>query len=51
MEEKSENDDVATEVLDQNFGDDPVAVRQTNHYQEEYVWGFVEKWDELIELW
>jgi SAM-dependent methyltransferase len=33
----------------QSFGDDPVAVRQTDHYQDEYVWGFVDKWDELID--
>ena len=34
---------------DQDFGDVPVAVRETDHYQEEYVAGFVEKWDELID--
>lgn len=33
----------------QNYGDDPLAVRDTNHYQTEYVQSFVEKWDELID--
>ncbi len=32
----------------QNFGLNPVEVRDTTHYQDEYVTGFVEKWDELI---
>ena len=32
----------------QEFGADPNAVRETNHYQAEYVQSFVEKWDELI---
>ena len=34
---------------DQAFGDDPVAVRDTNHYAQEYVQGFVDKWDALID--
>ncbi len=33
----------------QNFGDDPLDVRATDHYTEEYVSSFVEKWDELID--
>jgi SAM-dependent methyltransferase len=33
----------------QAFGVDPIAVRQTNHYREEYVHAFVQKWDELID--
>lgn len=33
----------------QHFGDDPEAVRLTNHYQNEYVGNFVEHWDELID--
>lgn len=32
----------------QNFGKKPTAVRKTDHYQEEYVPHFAEKWDELI---
>jgi glycine/sarcosine N-methyltransferase len=33
----------------QNYGDDPLAVRESDKYQEEYVHSFVEKWDELID--
>jgi SAM-dependent methyltransferase len=33
----------------QDFGHDPVAVRETDHYEKEYVRGFVDKWDELID--
>ncbi len=38
-----------SETKQQSFGDDPVAVRQTDHYTEEYVDSFVDKWDELID--
>lgn len=33
----------------QRYGKDPVSVRKTDHYQEEYIQSFVEKWDELID--
>ncbi|MCC5785762.1 MAG: class I SAM-dependent methyltransferase [Phycisphaerales bacterium] len=33
----------------QGFGKDPVKVRRTDHYEQEYVEGFVDKWDELID--
>lgn len=33
----------------QEFGPDPLTVRDTDHYTNEYVKGFVEKWDELID--
>ena len=33
----------------QQFGDDPLSVRETGHYQAEYAHSFVEKWDELID--
>jgi SAM-dependent methyltransferase len=33
----------------QDFGRDPLAVRTTDHYRQEYVEAFVEKWDELID--
>jgi len=36
-------------VGDQNFGESPVSVRDSDHYQAEYVSGFVDKWDELID--
>jgi len=34
---------------DQDYGNDPLAVRESDTYQEEYVHSFVEKWDELID--
>ena len=33
----------------QDFGKQPLKVRETGHYEEEYIRGFVEKWDELID--
>jgi len=33
----------------QNYGANPLKVRQTDHYQAEYVQTFVEKWDQLID--
>ncbi len=33
----------------QEYGDDPLQVRETDHYVKEYVHGFVEKWDALID--
>jgi glycine/sarcosine N-methyltransferase len=34
---------------EQCFGDDPLCIRETDHYQHEYVTSFVDKWDELID--
>jgi glycine/sarcosine/dimethylglycine N-methyltransferase len=34
---------------EQNYGDDPLADRATDLYRREFVMGFVEKWDELID--
>lgn len=33
----------------QLYGDDPTKVRDTSHYQAEYVENFVERWDQLID--
>ena len=33
----------------QDYGDDPLTVRESDKYQEEYVHAFVDKWDELID--
>lgn len=33
----------------QEFGDAPTTVRDTDHYQHEYVHDFVERWDEYID--
>ncbi|MFW6203671.1 MAG: methyltransferase domain-containing protein [Actinomycetota bacterium] len=40
---------VQTAVPEQDFGDSPTDVRTTDHYVAEYVEGFVDKWDELID--
>ncbi|CAM03172.1 glycine/sarcosine N-methyltransferase [Saccharopolyspora erythraea NRRL 2338] len=34
---------------EQVFGDNPLEVRESDHYTHEYVGGFVDKWDELID--
>ena len=34
---------------EQDFGDTPESVRESDHYRSEYVDGFVDKWDELID--
>ena len=36
-------------ITEQRFGSQPLEVRQTDHYQQEYVESFVDKWDELID--
>ena len=38
-----------SKIQKQSFGKEPTKVRDTDHYQEEYVKSFVEKWDELID--
>ena len=37
------------EQKEQGFGEEPLEVRDTDHYQEEYIQKFVEKWDDLID--
>ena len=34
---------------EQVFGDNPLEVRESDHYTHEYVGGFVDKWDDLID--
>ncbi len=34
---------------EQNYGSNPTEVRETDKYTSEYIRGFVEKWDELID--
>ncbi|MEQ8272828.1 MAG: class I SAM-dependent methyltransferase [Deltaproteobacteria bacterium] len=48
MSAQTNTQDISTE-RDQEFGDNPIAVRDTEHYREEYVHNFVEKWDALID--
>ncbi len=45
------NSTVTEEEIDsvQDYGDDPVSVRETDQYRAEYVHAFVEKWDSLID--
>lgn len=33
----------------QDFGSNPMKIRDTDHYKKEYVHRFVDKWDELID--
>ncbi len=33
----------------QDYGENPIAVRKTDMYVNEYIGGFVDKWDELID--
>ena len=37
------------ENVHQDYGDDPLSVRESDKYQEEYVESFVDKWDDLID--
>ena len=48
------NQDIAKKVLtdpdfEQQFGENAVERRETDNYVQEYVGGFVDKWDELID--
>lgn len=43
------SDQQAFGTFKQSFGKDPIEVRETEHYQLEYIHEFVEKWDELID--
>jgi len=36
-------------MKEQDYGSDPTAVRETDKYVDEYIGGFVDKWDELID--
>jgi glycine/sarcosine N-methyltransferase len=42
-------DESLLEYKPQDYGVDPTAIRDTDKYTDEYVRGFVEKWDELID--
>jgi len=35
--------------LEQDYGSDAISVRETDKYVSEYIRGFVDKWDELID--
>jgi len=36
-------------VQQQDYGDNPVEVRETDHYKAEYIESFVDHWDQLID--
>jgi len=44
----AENQSLA-EYQEQDYGKNPTEVRESDKYADEYVRGFVEKWDELID--
>ncbi|MBI4799627.1 MAG: methyltransferase domain-containing protein [Desulfarculus sp.] len=37
------------DLVEQTFGPDPLAVRHTDHYLQEYVTSLAEKWDEIVD--
>lgn len=37
------------EMKSQDFGHEPTAIRESDHYTSEYTGDFVDKWDELID--
>lgn len=47
--EASEKKKTLLEYEPQEYGENPTSVRSTDQYTDEYVRGFVEKWDELID--
>ncbi len=49
MSSSSLQDDAGLQSFAQNYGDDPLAARESDLYRGEFVTGFVEKWDELID--
>ena len=44
------NEETTVAPTEQNYGDDPLQVRQTDKYQTEYVQSFVEKWAEGFDV-
>ena len=49
MTSTTTQDNAELRLREQNYGDDPLADRDTDLYRGEYVMSFVEKWDELID--
>jgi glycine/sarcosine/dimethylglycine N-methyltransferase len=43
------HDSPTTHSVEQNYGDDPLADRESNLYRGEFVKGFVDRWDQLID--
>jgi SAM-dependent methyltransferase len=40
---------MSAESTPQNYGENPLERRETDHYKDEYIKSFVEKWDQLID--
>lgn len=40
---------MTTMPQEQDYGDNPIEVRETDKYKSEYIKGFVERWDDLID--
>lgn len=36
-------------TIEQDYGSDPLAVRETDQYKDEYIESFVDRWDQLID--
>ena len=49
MSSFSLQDNAELQAFEQNYGDDPLADRESDLYRGEFVVGFVEKWDELVD--
>lgn len=49
IENGSASTPVALSPASQQFGKNPVKQRETDNYSQEYIKGFVDKWDELID--
>jgi SAM-dependent methyltransferase len=49
MPETTGDQNAELRLKHQDYGSDPLAVRETGQYRAEYVMSFVEKWDELID--
>ncbi len=49
MSSFSLQDNAELQSFEQNYGDDPLADRESDLYRGEFVMGFAEKWDELID--
>ena len=46
---QSEKNSTIEEPASQGYGEAPTEIRDTDHYQREYIQQFVQKWDDLID--
>ena len=49
MSSCSLQDNADLQSFEQNYGDDPLADRESDLHRREFVMGFIDKWDELID--